>query len=138
MVRLPYMVPGCSRFLGRLEHTCGTRAQQEDSVGFEPTTSQHLRVSRCGSTAEPSPTPFQSLGGAHPVWIVVCLRRSLAVVELVRKFLGHARFRFGRGAFLVRLHLRLISFLTLIIGCHFVIGWCYEFVKKRVRVRSAV
>ena len=23
------------------------RAQQEDSVGFEPTTSQHLRVSRC-------------------------------------------------------------------------------------------
>ena len=45
--RLPYAVPGCSRFLGRSEHTCGTRAQQEDSMGFEPTTSQHLRVWRC-------------------------------------------------------------------------------------------
>ena len=28
--------------LGRSEHTCGTRAQQEDSVGLEPTASQHL------------------------------------------------------------------------------------------------
>ena len=37
--RLSYVAPGCSRFLGRSEHTCGTRAQQEDSVGFEPTTS---------------------------------------------------------------------------------------------------
>ena len=44
--RLPYAAPGWSRFLGRPEHTCGTRAQQEDSVGFEPTTSQHLHVLR--------------------------------------------------------------------------------------------
>ena len=33
-VRLAYVVPGCSCLLGRLEHTCGTRAQQEDSVRF--------------------------------------------------------------------------------------------------------
>ena len=45
--RLPYAVPGCSQFLGRSEHTCGMRAQQEDSVGFDPTTSSHLRVWRC-------------------------------------------------------------------------------------------
>ena len=38
---------GCSWFLGRSEHTHGTGAQQEDSVGFEPTTSQNLCVSRC-------------------------------------------------------------------------------------------
>ena len=46
-VRLPYAAPGCSQFLDRSEHTCGTRAQQEDSVGLEPTTSEHLRVWRC-------------------------------------------------------------------------------------------
>ena len=40
-------MPGCSRFLGRLEHTHRRIAQQEDSVGFKLTTSQHLRVSRC-------------------------------------------------------------------------------------------
>ena len=32
-------------FLGRSEHTCGTRAQQEDSMGFELTSFQHLRGS---------------------------------------------------------------------------------------------
>ena len=32
--RLPYAVPGCSRFLGRSEHTCGTRALQEDCSGI--------------------------------------------------------------------------------------------------------
>ena len=43
-VRLPYAAPGCSRFLGRSEHTCGKRAQQEDSARFKPTP---LRVWRC-------------------------------------------------------------------------------------------
>ena len=28
--RLPCAAPGCSRFLGRSEHTCGLRVQQED------------------------------------------------------------------------------------------------------------
>ena len=41
------MAPSYSQLLCRLEHTCGTRAQQEDSVGFEPTASDHLRVLRC-------------------------------------------------------------------------------------------
>ena len=40
--RLPYVAPGCSRFLGRSEHTCGMMGQ-----AGEPTTSQHLLVSRC-------------------------------------------------------------------------------------------
>ena len=31
--RLSYAVPGCWCFVGRSEHTCGMRAQQEDSVG---------------------------------------------------------------------------------------------------------
>ena len=48
-------MPGCSRFPGRLEHTCGMSAQQEDSVGFELL---NTRVSRgAGSTTELSPTP---------------------------------------------------------------------------------
>ena len=44
-------------FLGRPEHTCGTRAQQEDSVGFKPTTSEHFVSGGAGSTTELSPTP---------------------------------------------------------------------------------
>ena len=31
---MPYAAPGCSRFLGRSEHTCNTRAQQEDCSGI--------------------------------------------------------------------------------------------------------
>ena len=34
-----------ARFIGRSEHTCATRAQQEDSVGFEQTTSKIGRAS---------------------------------------------------------------------------------------------
>ena len=33
--RLLYVVPGYSRFLGRSECTCGTRAQQEDCSGIQ-------------------------------------------------------------------------------------------------------
>ena len=41
-------------FLGRSEHTGGTRAQQQDSVGFEPT----CVSGAAGSTTELSPTPL--------------------------------------------------------------------------------
>ena len=56
-VRLPYATPGCSRFLGRSEHTCGTRAQQEDCSGIW---THNTSVSRGqGSITKPSPTPLQ-------------------------------------------------------------------------------
>ena len=42
--KLPHAALSRSQFLGRLEHTSGTTAQQEDSVGFEPTTSQYFCV----------------------------------------------------------------------------------------------
>ena len=58
--RLPYAAPRCSCLLGRSEHTCGTRAQREDSVGFKLTTLQHFCVSKC-STTEPSPTSLIEL-----------------------------------------------------------------------------
>lgn len=37
---------GCSRFLGRLEHTCGTKPSSRTAAGFEPITSQLLRIPR--------------------------------------------------------------------------------------------
>ena len=91
---------GCSRFLGRSEYTCGTRARQEDSVGFEPTASQHLRA---GSTTELSPTPnvFRQIAFHHLFWIkyfqrmksehnlpILCVMPSeLSVLDMIFSYL---------------------------------------------------
>ena len=58
--RLPHAAPGCSRFLGRPEHTCGMRASrraQWDSKQQPLNTSVSQGV---GSTTEPFPTPVTS------------------------------------------------------------------------------
>ena len=44
--RLPFAAPVCSQFVGRLERTCGAKAQQSiDSEGIRTQDLQHLRAS---------------------------------------------------------------------------------------------